>query len=65
MDLNNKSKKYVKIDWNTWSDKNFAMLDGVESDLEDDIDEFIYDSDTEFVFEGEDSENDAVCNDQP
>lgn len=41
------------------------MLDGVESDLEDDIDEFIYDSDTEFVFEGEDLENDAVCNDQP
>ena len=37
----------------------------MESDLEDDIDEFMNDSDTEFVFEGEDSENDAACDDQP
>ena len=54
MNLNNKRKKYVKIDQNT--DR--------ESDLEDGIDKLMNDSDTEFVFEKSDSEKDDFSNDQ-
>ena len=43
MDLNNKRKRYVKIDQKSGSEKFFALLDGMESGLEDDIDELIND----------------------
>lgn len=49
MELNNKRKHYVKIDRNTTSDQVFALLDAVESDEEDDIENLMNDSDTEFV----------------
>ena len=49
---------------NTRSEKFFALLDGMESDLEDDM-ELMNDSDTEFVFERKDSEKDDVSNYQP
>ena len=45
--------------------KFFALLDGVKSDLEDDIDKLMNDSDTEFVFEKEDSEKGDVSDYQP
>ena len=51
MDLNNKSKKYVKIDRETGSDEIFALLDQVESDLEDDTDNLMNNSDTNFTLE--------------
>ena len=51
MDLNNKSKKYIKINRETRSNKICAMLDGINIKLEDDIDNLMYDSDTEFVLE--------------
>ena len=51
MDLNNKSKKYIKINRETGSNKICAMLDGINVKLEDDIDNLMYDSDTEFVLE--------------
>ena len=38
MDMNNKRKKYVKIDRETGSDEIFALLDEVNSDVEDDSD---------------------------
>ena len=37
MDLNNKRKRYVKIDRETGSDQTSTLLDEVNSDLEDDI----------------------------
>lgn len=51
MDLSNKRKKYVTIDRDTESDQIFAMLDEVNSDEEDDIENLMNDSDTEFVIE--------------
>ena len=61
--------KYLLHIWmflyrNTRSEKFFALLDGMESDLEDDM-ELMNDSDTEFVFERKDSEKDDVSNYQP
>ena len=44
MDLNNKGQKYVKIDRETGSDETFALLDEVNSDLEDGIGNLINDS---------------------
>ena len=38
MDMNNKRKKYVKIDRETGSDAIFALWDELNSDVEDDID---------------------------
>ena len=55
----------MKIDQNTCSGKIFALLDGVESDLEDEIDELINDSGTEFTLEKEGCEKDDVSDDQP
>ena len=54
----------MTIDQNTGNEEIFALLDGVESDLEDDIDELMNDSDTEFVIEKEDFEKDDVSNNQ-
>ena len=55
----------MKIDQNTENEKIFALLDEVESDLEDDLDELMNDSDTEFVFEQEDPEKDDSFDDRP
>ena len=41
MDLNNNRKKYVKINQNTGHENFFALLDGMQSDLEDDIDKLM------------------------
>ena len=49
MDLNNKRKHYVKIDSTTSSDKILALLEEVESNDEDDIENLMNDSDTEFL----------------
>ena len=46
MNLNNKRKKYVEIDQNTESEKISALLDGMKSDLEGDIDGLMNDSNT-------------------
>ena len=43
----------MKIDQNTGTEKNFALLNAVERDLEDDIDELMNNWDTEFVSEKE------------
>ena len=49
MDLNNKRKKCIKIDRETGSDRLFAVLYEVNSDLEDDINNLMNDLDSEFV----------------
>ena len=54
----------MKIDQNTGSEKIFALLDRVESNLVNEIDELMNDSDTEFVFEKENFEKDDVSDDQ-
>lgn len=65
MDVNNQRKKYVRSDQNTGSENIFTLLDGMKSDLEDDIDELMNYSDTEFVFEKENSGKADVSDDQP
>ena len=64
MDLNNKRKEPVKIDRETGSNEIFAWLDEINSDLEDDIDNLMNDSDTEFVSE-ESLENELDSDDEP
>ena len=61
--MNNKRKKYVKIDRETGSDEIFAMLDEANSDL-DDFDNLMNDSTTEFVLT-ESLENELDSNDKP
>ena len=51
MDLNNKRKRYVKMDRQTRSDKIFALLNEVNSDVEHNIGNLMNDLDTEFVLE--------------
>ena len=51
MDLNNKRKRYVKMDRETRSDKIFALLNEVNSDVEHNIGNLMNDLDTEFVLE--------------
>ena len=46
--INNNRKKYVHINNHTSSDQIFALLDNVQSDEEEDIEELMNDSDTEF-----------------
>ena len=65
MDVNNQRKKYLKSDQNTGSENIFTLLDGMKSDLEDEIDELMNYSDTEFVFEKENSGKADVSDDQP
>ena len=55
--MNNNTKKYVQINNPTSSDQIFALLDNVQSDEEEDIQELINDSDTEFFAKNEDIEN--------
>ena len=64
MDLNNKRKKYVRIDRNTRSKEIFALLDEVNSDQEEDIENLINDSDTEFIID-ENLDNDIDSVDKP
>ena len=51
MDLNNKRKKSVNIDRETGNDEILEFLEKVNSKPEDDIDNVIKDSDSEFVLE--------------
>ena len=46
----NKRKKYITI-CKSSSEEIYAMLDDVESDIDEDIDQLVNDSDTEFVAE--------------
>ena len=64
MDLNNKRKKYVRIDRNTRREENFAILEEVNSDQEEDIDNLINDSDTEFIVD-ENLDKDINSDDEP
>ena len=64
MDLNNKRKNYVKIDRETGSYEIIALLDEVRSDPENDIDNLMNDSDTEFVLK-ESLENELNSDDDP
>ena len=64
MDLNNKRKVYVKVYRETGSDDIFALLDKVNSDLEDDIDNLMNNSDTKFLLE-EILENELDSHDEP
>ena len=49
--MNNKRKKYNKIDSKTGSVETFVLLDEINSDLEDYIDNLMNDSNTDFVLE--------------
>ena len=66
MNLNNMRKKIknVKIDRETGSDKFFALLDELNTDLKDYIYSLMDDSRTEFVLE-ESLENDLDSDDEP
>ena len=64
MNLNNKRKKYPKIDRETGSDEIFGLLVDKSSDLKDDIDNLMNDSETEFVLE-ESLENELDSDDEP
>ena len=65
MDLNNKRKKSVKIDKETGSDDIFALLDEVNSDLEDDIDNLMNISETVKSVLEENLENKLDSDDKP
>ena len=47
--MNNSRKNYVEITEKTGSDEMYALLDEVESDLDEDVDNEINDSDKEFL----------------
>ena len=64
MDLNNKRKKYVRINRNTRSEEIFALLDEVNSDQEEDIEILMNDSVTEFIVD-ENLDNDIDSDDEP
>ena len=64
MDLNNKRKMYVKVYRETGSDDIFALLDKANSDLEDDIDNLMNNSDAKFLLE-EILENELDSHDEP
>ena len=64
MDLNNKRKKYVRIDRNSRSGEIFALLDEVKSDQEEDIENLMNDSDTEFIVD-ETFDNDIDSDEEP
>ena len=63
MYLNSKRKQYVKIDIETRSD-DVALLDEINSDLEDDIENLMNDSDSVFLLE-ESLENESDTDDEP
>ena len=47
--MENRRKKYIRIEQFAESDEVFAILDSIESDTESDIENMLEDSDTEFV----------------
>ena len=55
--MNNNRKKYVQINNHASTDHIFTLLDNVESDEEEDIEELMTDSDTEFYANDKDIEN--------
>ena len=55
--MNNNRKKYVQTNNHTSSDKNFAFLGNIQSDEEEDMEELMNDSGTEFFANDEDIEN--------
>ena len=62
--MSNKRKKYFKIGRETGNGEIFALLNEVNSDLEDDTDNLMNDSNTEFVLE-ERSEIELGPDDEP
>ena len=64
MDLNNKRKKYVRIDRNTRSEEIFALLAEINSDQEEDIANLMNNSETEFIVD-ENLDNDIGSDDEP
>ena len=64
MDLNNKRKKYIRINRNTRSEEIFALLDEVNSDQEEDIDNLMNDLDIKFILD-ENLDNDIDSDDEP
>ena len=58
-ELNNRRKKYFQLD-NILHDDVFALLESVDRDPEDDIDELMNDSNTEFVADDDFIENDVA-----
>ena len=64
MNLNNKRKKYARIDRNTRSEEIFAVLDEINSDQEEDIDNLMNDSETEFTVD-ENLDNDFDSDNEP
>lgn len=66
--MDNRKKHYVRITQSTSSDDIFALLDAVGSDEEEDIDNLMNDSDTEFFANEDESallkEDDDVCDDE-
>ena len=64
MDLNDKRKKYVRINRNTRREEIFALLDEVNSDHEEDIENLMNDSDTEFIVD-KNLDNDIDSDDEP
>ena len=55
--MNNNRKKYVQINSHTTSDQILELLDNVQRDEEEDIEELMNDSDTEFFANDKDIEN--------
>ena len=64
MDFNNKKKKYVRTDRNTRSEEIFPLLDEVNSDQEEDIENLMNNSDTEFIVD-ENLDNNIDSDDEP
>ena len=63
MDLSNNRKKYVRTDRNTRREDIFAILDEVNSDQEEDIENVMHDSDTDFIVD-ENVDNDIDSDDE-
>ena len=55
--MNINGKKYFQINNHTSSDQIFALLDNVQTDEEEDVEELMNDSDTEFFAYDEDIDN--------
>ena len=55
--MKNNQKRYFHIDSGTSTDQRLTLLDTVQSDNEDEIDELMNDSDTEFIASERDWKN--------
>ena len=47
----NNRKKYIHVDQETGNNEIYAMFDEIESDTESDIENFLGDTDTEYISE--------------